>query len=321
MVMLDELKSEISQAPFIAIMFDKATDLSNSAKLSAVLRYVSKEGHLNERFVGFVNGTEVTDLYEHLYTFVEQFDCGAKLVAQTYDGAAVMPEVKRVKEHLELKKAEYHEGYAAFATVTNSEESPAKRARLSVHNEEDFQKLYTEIFATVLLQLETRFGSLGKLKFLELLNVAKYSKYINNFPETSLAFLKETYGQFFDLVLLRSELIVLYSSSNMAKKNVAELMTYIIDNGIQEAMKEVYKLCSLFLTIPSITVAGDRTSSVLKRIKTFIFTAVAQEHMSALGLLAIEGDLVTQLKSESTFYDKVTEHYVKKKHCNDLVYK
>ncbi|KAJ0005855.1 hypothetical protein NQD34_015749 [Periophthalmus magnuspinnatus] len=488
MVMLDKIKSEISQAPFITIMFDKTTCSSSAAQLSAVLRYVSKEGLLNERFIGFANLIEdcsVTTLCEHLSTFVEQFDCGAKLVAQTYDGAAVMPgelnnlqakvkekypcstfvhcrthdlnlvlsqacaknkhcniffstlnglasffsssikrtraldvivqrrfpkappprwnhtsglvqtaqehysslmelfnniinephkwdspsvlaaggflsnleddkfrfllqvfadifahtdvffsalqsksmdivycvtEVKRVTEHLECKKAEYHEGYAAFATVTNSEESPAKRARHSLNNEEDFQKLYTEIFDTVLSQLETRFGSLGKLKFLELLNVAKYSKYTKSFPETALAFLKETYGQFFDLVLLRSELVVLYSSSNMAKKNVSELMTYIIDNGIQEAMREVYKLCSLFLTIPSSTVTGDRTSA-LKRIKMFTRTTVAQEHSSALGLLAIERDLLKQLKSESTFYDNVIEHYVKKNHCNDLVYK
>ena len=43
-VVLNEIKSEIKDASFVAILLDETTDVSNFAQLSTVWRYVTKEG-------------------------------------------------------------------------------------------------------------------------------------------------------------------------------------------------------------------------------------------------------------------------------------
>ena len=69
-VMGEEIKMEIKKAPFVAVMVDKMTDVRNVAQLTLILRYVTDTG-VKERFVNFEC-------------------CPDKVVAQCYDGAAVM---------------------------------------------------------------------------------------------------------------------------------------------------------------------------------------------------------------------------------------
>jgi hypothetical protein len=61
--------------------------------VSIVLRYVSPNGKVCERFVRFNNASDdrtAAGLTEHLFGYMDEFKCGNKLLAQTYDGCVVM---------------------------------------------------------------------------------------------------------------------------------------------------------------------------------------------------------------------------------------
>ncbi|KAJ3587858.1 hypothetical protein NHX12_011453 [Muraenolepis orangiensis] len=86
------IKEEISKAPFVALMLDETSDVSNAAQLSFVLRFVTDRG-VKERFVKFEDVTgkkRAEDVAALALGFLEEHGCMDKLVAQCYDGAAVM---------------------------------------------------------------------------------------------------------------------------------------------------------------------------------------------------------------------------------------
>ncbi|KAJ4922465.1 hypothetical protein JOQ06_019560 [Pogonophryne albipinna] len=91
-VMGETIKEEISKAPFVALMLDETTDVSNAAQLSFVLRFVTDSG-VKERFVKCEDVTgkkRAEDVAAMALGFLEEHGCMDKLVAQCYDGAAVM---------------------------------------------------------------------------------------------------------------------------------------------------------------------------------------------------------------------------------------
>lgn len=92
-VLLQTIKDEINDAPFVAIILDETTDVANLSQLSIVVRYVNHNGKVQERFLGFVDVTAertAESLYGIVCHIAEEFSFGAKFVAQSYDGAAVM---------------------------------------------------------------------------------------------------------------------------------------------------------------------------------------------------------------------------------------
>jgi hypothetical protein len=92
-VLNTEISKEVEKAPFVAAIMDETVDISNRSQLSTVLRYVSPNGEVCERFVRFDNVSDdrtAAGLAEHLFGYMNEFKCGNKLVAQTYDGCAVM---------------------------------------------------------------------------------------------------------------------------------------------------------------------------------------------------------------------------------------
>lgn len=91
--LLHEIKKEISQTSFVAVIVDESTDNTKKAQLSTVLRYVREDGEIQERFIGFIDVSEnrtANFLFEHILQTLTQYNCINKLIAQTYDGAAVM---------------------------------------------------------------------------------------------------------------------------------------------------------------------------------------------------------------------------------------
>lgn len=92
-VMAEEIKSEIRGAPFVTVMVEEPTDVGDVAQLALVLRYVTATG-VKERFVKFLDvagGRRADDLAALIFGFFEEYGCCPdKVVAQCYDGAAVM---------------------------------------------------------------------------------------------------------------------------------------------------------------------------------------------------------------------------------------
>ena len=90
--MIQEIKKDIRQAGFVAIILDETTDITTKSQLSTVIRYVNNDS-VEERFVSFTNVSDdrsASALAQHVFSILTEYDCEKKLIAQTYDGAAVM---------------------------------------------------------------------------------------------------------------------------------------------------------------------------------------------------------------------------------------
>ncbi|XP_062387163.1 uncharacterized protein LOC134076173 [Sardina pilchardus] len=91
-VVLDEIKAEIRDAGFVSLILHETTDDSWDTQIATVLRYATKEGLPQERFVEFTDAMEkrtASALTEYVLTFLQKMDCGDKLVALSYSGQGV----------------------------------------------------------------------------------------------------------------------------------------------------------------------------------------------------------------------------------------
>jgi hypothetical protein len=94
-VLLKQIENEIRDTPFVAIIMDETIYIITKSQLSTVLRYVNTiDGYeVFERFLGFTDVSEnqsAKPLSEHVFSFISKYVCEEKLIAQTYDGAAVI---------------------------------------------------------------------------------------------------------------------------------------------------------------------------------------------------------------------------------------
>ena len=118
------------------------------------------------------------------------------------------------------------------------------------------------------MQIKTRYSFLSKLKFFQLFWHEKYEVYQRQFPDHLLTKLNDFYAFLFDYIRLKNELVILYSSSEFADKNVHELVEFMVKNGLISDFKKAFRLAELILTIPSNTTSAERSFSALKRINS-----------------------------------------------------
>uniref|UniRef100_A0A3Q2YU37 DUF4371 domain-containing protein n=1 Tax=Hippocampus comes TaxID=109280 RepID=A0A3Q2YU37_HIPCM len=108
-VIRSDVKKEMKGVPFVAVQVDETTDVSNRAHVSVILRYVAKS-EVKEAFLGFddVSGDRrVPAVAEYVLGLLDKYECVDKLVAQTYDGAAVRAsELNAVQEKIKEKAPE-----------------------------------------------------------------------------------------------------------------------------------------------------------------------------------------------------------------------
>ncbi|XP_056145441.1 kelch-like protein 41a isoform X1 [Lampris incognitus] len=91
-VMTEAMRDEVKKTPFVSIMVDETTDIGNAARMSYVLRY-AHDGGVKERFFKYddVSGDKRAEAVAgRVLEFLEGCECAAKVVAQCYDGAAVV---------------------------------------------------------------------------------------------------------------------------------------------------------------------------------------------------------------------------------------
>ena len=84
------MKDEIKMSPFLSILADETTNISCKAQFSLVYCYIFN-GNVIGRFICFDNVSDDESTCAISSLILKHFaNCGTKLVAQTYDGAADM---------------------------------------------------------------------------------------------------------------------------------------------------------------------------------------------------------------------------------------
>ena len=81
------------------------------------------------------------------------------------------------------------------------------------------------------------------------------------------------------------------------------LLRKILDCGLQSMFPNVYVALRLFLTLPVCNCEGERSFSVLSRIKNELRTKMTQKLLKALSLMAIESELTKALDFDDVVDD------------------
>lgn len=85
--------NEIKKCKCYSVQVDDTTDITQRTQCSIILRYVTDESKLVERFLGFFNVSEdqtAEGLFNLMNSVLQKFEFKTKLIGQCYDGASVM---------------------------------------------------------------------------------------------------------------------------------------------------------------------------------------------------------------------------------------
>ncbi|CAH1111459.1 unnamed protein product [Psylliodes chrysocephalus] len=164
-------------------------------------------------------------------------------------------------------------------------EPERKRIRIDIvgDRETSYRRLYVEIFDNILQQMNSRFQNFNEIKFVELcnFNISNYDS--SKFPPEAFNLLKLNYGFFFDIPASKSQLSVVYETTEISDKKMSiNVSNFLITTGLKKSLCEVVKFCELVLTIPATSASVERNFSALKRIKSFIRNSTSEDRLSNL---------------------------------------
>ncbi|GBM23673.1 hypothetical protein AVEN_117416-1 [Araneus ventricosus] len=136
-------------------------------------------------------------------------------------------------------------------------------------------------------QVKERFCFISHYSAVSLLVAPKFQEYEKKFPTQILDQTTEVYSML-QKDRLKTELGVIYRRSDFRKMAGAiSLLQFIIENNLQTAFSETYKLLLIIVTIPMTTAQAERCFSTLKRVKTFLRSTMSENRLSALAMLLI----------------------------------
>ena len=98
-----------------------------------------------------------------------------------------------------------------------------------------FSRSFNEIIDTITQHTQTRFSDFVKNRFLDLLDSSKSREYQKTFPEQSFKCLLDTNGFAFDEILLKNQLIFLYSLTEFQGKFPTEMLQFFSNNPASKA--------------------------------------------------------------------------------------
>ncbi|KAL7385224.1 hypothetical protein ABVT39_017898 [Epinephelus coioides] len=198
-------------------------------------------------------------------------------------------------------------------TACQREEDPKER----------YRNLYMAILDNLTEQIPRRFANLESMRFLELVSPGKFDEMRQVFPEEAFQSVLKSYGQFFDLGRLRSELQVLYSNQDLQgkRRKLCDFLLVLKDMELDNATPQLYKLLSLVATIGATSAGVERSFSCLKRLKSDTRNTMGQDRLSSLALLAIERTLVKSLEKTPSWYNRVTDRFLEKERRVEFTYK
>ncbi|KAJ4436397.1 hypothetical protein ANN_19029 [Periplaneta americana] len=209
--------------------------------------------------------------------------------------------IQETRRSIAALRDDYEE---VFQETVSQVGEPPKRKNIS------YKRIYCEVFDNIDNHLDVRFQDYSKLKFLNLLSPQNYEKYTNQFPESCFQSLIDTYGKFFDIIRLKNELIVVYSSEEFRNKTMSELAKLLSTNSmLKKRFQQFNVLVTLLCTIPVSTSPVERSFSTLKRIKSYSRNSTGEERLSHLGIVSIEARLLGELRKKKEFFDEVVTKF------------
>ena len=187
-----------------------------------------------------------------------------------------------------------------------SAELPKKRRRDVSHLNADAK----EVCDRITEETRSRFQATSHLDASRLVDSANFEEFCKKFPDNVLTLTVKNYP-ILNQNRLQTELSVFYERPDFRNVDGAvNLLKLILRNNLQDAFSEITTLLRLIVTIPMTTAEPERCFSSLKRIKTFMRNAMSQDRLTALAMLAIEKNLISQIPD---FNSKVIEKFAAKK--------
>jgi hypothetical protein len=280
---------------------------------------VKSQGFLS--FLRSLNTIFLLQVFSRLFAYTDVLY--NLLQTRNFDILYCCQKIEEIKNELQrARDTAFNEiWYAALGRRGEEFESPTNKRRRGCIGKDACCQLYFEIIDNISVHTETRFAALKKLEYFHLLYEQKYTSFKKNFPQDLIQKLKDVYGEMFDYVRLKNELVVLYCSDEFCNKSVHELLQFLVENDLSSGFKEVFKLAELIMTIPATTASVERSFSALKRIHSYRRSTQGQDRLSSLSLLSIEKELLSKVRMKNTFYDAVTEKFLQKERRIDLIFK
>uniref|UniRef100_A0A2S2Q8C6 Zinc finger MYM-type protein 1 n=1 Tax=Sipha flava TaxID=143950 RepID=A0A2S2Q8C6_9HEMI len=140
-----------------------------------------------------------------------------KIQTKIFDFLNHLKNMKNDFECIWLKSEQYHTDLPLRS----------KRQRVTqvsaVDRKTNYRRLYFEIIDVLISKTNEKFAKITQLTFFSLLDFSKFEQYVNKFPTNSMDSLKDKYGEHSDFAILRSELSIIYSSTEFHKANIHEL--------------------------------------------------------------------------------------------------
>ncbi|XP_077597993.1 zinc finger MYM-type protein 1-like [Stigmatopora nigra] len=223
--------------------------------------------------------------------------------------------VKEFCDTVERERSRYEEIYKATERSAGAPSGQVQDPWAHYH------QLYDRVLDNIICQTQNRFQDHERLVFVSLLDPQKFREFKKTFPHAAFSSLTQSHGTLFDLPRLRTELTVMYVMDDFAGKSPTDLLDFLQQKNLSESMGQLYTLVCLAVTIPVSTASFERTFSVINRIKTYAGNTTGQARLSALALMAIEKNFLTDMKRTDNLYDRVIEIFLKKERRMDFVYK
>ncbi|XP_005161614.3 zinc finger MYM-type protein 1 isoform X3 [Danio rerio] len=185
------------------------------------------------------------------------------------------------------------------------------------------KRLFSNILDNITAQLRARFDHFSGLSFLGLVDCTRFKEMSKHFDDAKVQSLSK-YAKFFDFVRLKADLIGLYSSQTVRNecKSPIQLLSFLTQKNLTQAVPEATKLLQLALTIPATPVSVERSSSALKRLQSYSHNRTSQGQLTSLAIFYIETERLQKIKEDKEdFYAKVTEIFIQKERSMDFIYK
>lgn len=150
-----------------------------------------------------------------------------------------------------------------------------------------------------------------------------YKEHFNNYQKELPIFeIKEICEKYPNIVRekLNTELQVFYSRTEFHNFNgLLSLLNLLRDENLSGIFSETIKLLQILITMPMTPAEPERCFSTLKKIKSFLINNMGQDRLTALSMVSIEKNIISQIKD---FNEKVIEKFCRaKKRRLDFMYK